>query len=327
MLASAKLNFNAHFAMLQSLQIQPPRLDCTMTAKDDDALNSTGPDSSADTTVTAVSTPTPATPQSEHFALSKPIARDNQAGGNETSQNLNNYIGVGVLRRRNEGYDNESAAPVEPDNFPASEVAALERNSWIWTETIASGEKSLRSGVRVYVLPDDVGRKSIPRSSTALRRALKAVMMRIDRSVEAWNGSVHVDLKVVDNPVGSLEDESLWYIFNTLQDPEPQLDRIRNVYARRAMRELLTVTAHGEEESGQDYSGVLGLKTPLYPYQRRSAATMVQREAQPAQMLDPRLQAFKSPRGEEYYYDKEEGSIFREKKMYSEACGGMLPIR
>ncbi|CAK38844.1 hypothetical protein CBS115989_10419 [Aspergillus niger] len=305
-------------------QIQPPRLDCTMTAKDDDALNSTGPDSSADTTVTAVSTPTPATPQSEHFALSKPIARDNQAGGNETSQNLNNYIGVGVLRRRNEGYDNESAAPVEPDNFPASEVAALERNSWIWTETIASGEKSLRSGVRVYVLPDDVGRKSIPRSSTALRRALKAVMMRIDRSVEAWNGSVHVDLKVVDNPVGSLEDESLWYIFNTLQDPEPQLDRIRNVYARRAMRELLTVTAHGEEESGQDYSGVLGLKTPLYPYQRRSAATMVQREAQPAQMLDPRLQAFKSPRGEEYYYDKEEGSIFREKKMYSEACGGIL---
>ncbi|GAQ38024.1 SNF2 family helicase [Aspergillus niger] len=287
-------------------QRQTTGISCAMAAKDDDALNSTGPDSSAETTVTTVSTPTPATPQSEHFMLSKPVVGNTQSGKSEASRNLDNYIGVGVLRKRNGSYDNGSTAPVEPDNFPASEIAALERHYWIWTETIEFAENQPWCGVRVYVLPDDVGRKSIPRSSTALRRALKVVMMRIDRSDEVWNGSVYVDQKAADNPVGSLEDESLWYIFNTLQDPKPQLD------------------THGEEESGQDYSGVLGLKTPLYPYQRRSAATMVQREAQPAQVLDPRLQAFKSPRGEDYYYDKEEGSIFREKKMYSEACGGIL---
>src|SRR5699024_6054037 len=31
-----------------------------------------------------------------------------------------------------------------------------------------------------------------------------------------------------------------------------------------------------------------------------------------------------SPTGQQYYYDREKGSIVREKKMYSEACGGIL---
>jgi hypothetical protein len=54
---------------------------------------------------------------------------------------------------------------------------------------------------------------------------------------------------------------------------------------------------------------------------------MVQREAQPAQMLDPRLQPCRTPTGVEYYYDKEDGIIVREKSMYSEACGGRLLIQ
>ena len=49
---------------------------------------------------------------------------------------------------------------------------------------------------------------------------------------------------------------------------------------------------------------------------------MIRREVQPRQMLDPRLQVCRTPTGQEYYYDKEEGNIFREKKLYSEACGG-----
>lgn len=79
-----------------------------------------------------------------------------------------------------------------------------------------------------------------------------------------------------------------------------------------------------ENGAGMDeYMGVAGLKTPLYPYQRRSAATMIQREVQPAQMLDPRLQVYRGPTGQEYYYDRLEGSLVREKRLYSEACGGM----
>ncbi|GKZ45376.1 hypothetical protein AbraIFM66951_008004, partial [Aspergillus brasiliensis] len=185
---------NAHFVMPRFLQIQTPGIDCPVTAKDDEALNSTGPDSAADTTVTTVSTPTPVTPQSEHLTLSKPITLNTQTGKIENLQYSDNYIGVGVLRKRNASYG-DAAVPIEPDDFPAMEIAALEKNSWIWTETITFGEDPLWCGVRVYMLPDDVGRKSIPRSSTALRRALKTVMLRIDRSVEAWNGILHVDLK------------------------------------------------------------------------------------------------------------------------------------
>ena len=67
---------------------------------------------------------------------------------------------------------------------------------------------------------------------------------------------------------------------------------------------------------------VAELKTPLYSYQRRSAAFMIQRESEPAQALDPRLQVFQGPTGQTFYYDKEEGSIVREERLYSEACGG-----
>ncbi|OOF98162.1 hypothetical protein ASPCADRAFT_394972 [Aspergillus carbonarius ITEM 5010] len=273
--------------------------------------------------MTAASTPTTATPTSEHTNPTLQIG-SLQVQKNEIQQNLDICIAVGVLKKPEPSYGADYMAPVETDSYPAKEVAILESHHWIHTEELICGDNPLCRGVRVYVLPDDIGRKFIPRSSTKLRRALKVVMTKVHNSAEAWNGKRCLDQKGVNNLASGPEDESLWYIFNTLRDPEPQVERMRNPYARRAMQELLTVTAHGEDESGQDYSGVFGLKTPLYPYQRRSAATMVQREAQPARMLDPRLQALRSPMGQEYYYDKEEGSIFREKKMYSEACGGIL---
>jgi hypothetical protein len=137
-------------------------------------------------------------------------------------------------------------------------------------------------------------------------------MSKIDTTPAAWNG-ISSAPGPVPNPSDSAEDESLWYIFNTLQNPNPQVNIIRDPHARQAMEDLL---------EGEDV--ILGLKTALYPYQRRSAAAMVQREAQPAMVLDPRLQAWKGPTGLEFYYDKEDGSIVKEKRLYSEACGGGL---
>ncbi|CEJ62342.1 hypothetical protein PMG11_10843 [Penicillium brasilianum] len=57
---------------------------------------------------------------------------------------------------------------------------------------------------------------------------------------------------------------------------------------------------------------------------QRSAATMIQREAQPARMLDPRLQAYRTLTEREYYYDKEDAYITLDAGYYSEACGGIL---
>lgn len=256
-------------------------------------------------------------------SMSMSISSDNAQPETEKDKllgDLKPYIPVGVLRKH------ITSNTVKENEFPESAIARLEKHNWIRTSTLSYTSHPHWSYVRVYVLPDDTGRKIIPRSSTALRRELKLVMAKVDRSPEAWKGK----FSVYDNEAGTngtsegAEDESLWYIFNTLQEPEPQLETMREPYAKQAMEELVSVVPGGDEGciSGHEYSSVVGLKTALYPYQRRSAAMMVQREAQPAQMLDPRLQACKTPLGHEYFYDKEEGSIVRDKRIYSEACGG-----
>lgn len=232
---------------------------------------------------------------------------------------LESYIPVGVLRKH-------ITANTEENEFPESAIARLKKHNWIRTSVSSYASHPLWSYVRVYVLPDDTRRKIIPRSSAVLRRELKLVMGKVDRSPEAWKRKFSVDDNVAsaNGTSEEAEDESLWYIFNTLREPEPQLETMRDPYAKQAMEELVSVVPGGDEGciSGHEYSYVAGLKTALYPYQRRSAAMMVQREAQPAQMLDPRLQVCKSPLGHEYFYDKEEGSIVQDKRMYSEACGG-----
>lgn len=248
-------------------------------------------------------------------------AQDGKQGDGSSGLDLESHIPVGVLRKRN-ATDTASTEETPEDGFPSSAIANLEKHNWIRTRTFPYENHPQWSYVRIYVLPDDVGRKFIPRSSTALRRALKAVMARVDRSREAWEANFPEDQnEIVTNAKrDGEEDESMWYIFNTLQDPAPQVETMQDPYARQAIEELFSAATGASE----DDSGVVGLKTALYPYQRRSAAMMVQRETQPARMLDPRLQACKNPLGHEYYYDKEEGSIVREKKMYSETCGGIL---
>ncbi|KAE8146007.1 P-loop containing nucleoside triphosphate hydrolase protein [Aspergillus avenaceus] len=255
---------------------------------------------------------------------------ENTPGEHGLIGNLDFYIPVGVLKKHSP--DNADATTSEPDNFPHSEVVLLENHHWIWTSTHVYQEDNRWSYLRIYILPDDVGRKVIPRSSTRLRRALKTVMARIDSSSAAWSGCFSLDIACDDQKIPT-EDESLWYIFNTLQNPAPNAQAMRDPYTRKAMQHLLSVATRdsafdsGEQndiEACKPISEIMGLKTPLYPYQGRSAAAMVQREVQPAPMLDPRLQAYNTPTGQEYYYDKEEGTIVREKKMYSEARGGIL---
>lgn len=242
------------------------------------------------------------------------------------------YIPVGILKKYTA--QDTDVSSTRRDDFPHSEVSNLEKHHWIRTSTYTYQKNHRWSYIRVYVLPDDVGRKIIARSSTPLRRALKIIMAKIDRSPAAWSGCSSLDDMSSNNPQNSNEDESLWYIFNTLQNPVPNPDSMRDQHTKKAMQQLLSVTpkrGHDDLDGFDDgvelpreYSRVPYLRTALYPYQRRSAAAMIQREAQPAPMLDPRLKSYATPTGQEYYYDKEEGNIIREKRMYSEPRGGML---
>ncbi|KAJ5297471.1 hypothetical protein N7508_007720 [Penicillium antarcticum] len=223
------------------------------------------------------------------------IPREAQrAAYNCTPEIPDSYIPIGVLWKT-----------TAENEYPVSELALLQAHDWIQT-------KPRNENTQIFILPDDAKRGTISRSSNKLRAALKIIMSKIDTTRSAWNG-VSCSPSSVSSPSDSAEDESLWYIFNTLQNPNPQVSIMRDPHARQAMEDLL---------DGED--ALLGLKTALYPYQRRSAAAMVQREAQPAMVLDPRLQAWKCPDGSDFYYDKEDGSIVKEKRMYSEACGGIL---
>ena len=174
--------------------------------------------------------------------------------------------------------------------------------------------------VRVYVLPDDVGRRYIDRNIPTLnpaRLGLKELMLSIDLSAEAWEGDMVGKAKrtIVDSKSkkGPGAEDSLFYLFNTISSPAPTTSYVQCQYSRVAMSSLLDST-----------SKLDGLRTELYSYQKRSAATMIRREAEPAHVLDPRLEAFEGPVGAAFYYDKETGVLLRDRRTYEEARGGYL---
>ncbi|EEH40661.2 hypothetical protein PAAG_02637 [Paracoccidioides lutzii Pb01] len=237
-------------------------------------------------------------------------------------EDLSHFIPVGVLKRYEPANNHKLSAADHgwTSAYPYGEVCRLEQNNWIQTSVCTNAKFPAWSAVRVYVLPDDIGRKHIQRSSGALRRCFKLVMSKLDSSSEAWNGRFN---PYTQQNVGSAEEESLFYIFNTLESPNPEVEKVSDPHARAAIEEVLWTQGDYPGESDEDM-GVVGLKTRLYAYQRRSAAYMIQRESEPAKSLDPRLQAMRGPTGQPFYYDKEEGNIFREKRLYAEACGGIL---
>lgn len=241
--------------------------------------------------------------------------------------NLGRFIPVGVVHwyhgRVSEVIPplGSERAPVTEPECPLEDIKKLESHGWIRTSSIRNVKNTDWYSTRICVLPSDAGHLSLPRSAPAFRAALKKVMSNIDTSKEAWDGEA--------DPFGKPEidskndAESLFYIFNTLESPEPNPDAVGCQWARSAMEDLLW--KGGPSESEED-AGVKGLKTPLYAYQRRSAALMVQKEVEPGEMLDPRFQCCKGPTGQTYYYDKEEGKILHERQMYANPRGGMCDI-
>ena len=166
---------------------------------------------------------------------------------------------------------------------------------------------------RVYVLPDDVGRRFVERDDKALRKQLIELTEQLDKSTESWEGRKSVGQPIERYTVESTNNDSLFYLFNTLSSPSPASSDVSCLFARDAIDALL---------------GNLGpvpcLKTELYPHQRRSAAAMVKREVEPARTLDPRLEPLQNPLGSTFYYDKISGNLLREKRMYEEPRGGIL---
>ncbi|PMD31253.1 hypothetical protein L207DRAFT_641000 [Hyaloscypha variabilis F] len=183
-----------------------------------------------------------------------------------------------------------------------------------WVRMEFKTQDQYRGQVRVYILPDDVGRSVILREEKSLRKALQSLLGQLDISNDTWNGQwfhetpmVHIDasldLRIQDRP-------SLFYLFNTLPSPKPNLDLVSDTYANDAMYRILN-------------SGIEGLKTEMYSYQRRSAALMLQREANPGQIIDPRLRNLADKRGGKWYCDLDSAACLRQPRTFEAPTGGI----
>ena len=166
---------------------------------------------------------------------------------------------------------------------------------------------------RVFLLPDDVGRASILRSSRKARIALRNLMAWIDNSPSAWLGQSSVDsLQSHYNPTCG-DTDSLFYIFNTLQSPSPDSSLVADLQAADAVDDIL-----------ENRLSDLGMRTQLYAYQQRSAAAMIQRESQPGLQLDPRLEIMHGPTGDKFYFERLSCHILSEERSYDKPRGGIL---
>lgn len=241
---------------------------------------------------------------------------------------LQDYIGIGCLVVDLKG--NQELEPVSPpSSFDKPHVLLRRYNitselsihltrllhaQWIriFSRRCQSTAKAI---LRVYVLPQDVGRNRIDRHSNGKQNlvSLEYILPHVDTSKSTWNGVHGSNQSSKFDIAATAEDSSLFYIFNKLPSPSPSPVMVKDKYTRSAMEDLIAEPV-----------SIAGLKTRLYPYQARSAAMMLQRECSGELILDPRLEKRSTPDGDEFYYGARDASFLRQPRLYDSARGGIL---
>ncbi len=202
------------------------------------------------------------------------------------------------------------AGPHAGITIPWFKVDALVERGWMQTDVIENNYHAQHYSVRISVVPEKIEKHSRKSSLMECRKLLKHILAYVDKSKSAWDGDWSLDAPF-ESYLICPEQESLFYLFNTLPSPSPSTTNISDVHARRAMEDILD-------------DSVAGLHTSLYSYQQRSAAMMIQRETSPKRTPDPRQPRFYGPNGQSFYYDKEEGILLLQPSLYEEPRGGIL---
>ncbi|MCJ1447157.1 MAG: hypothetical protein MMC23_007666 [Stictis urceolatum] len=231
------------------------------------------------------------------------------------------YIPLGSITFPLDIYDTEQWVELDSEALPSILLEhpvyrgfpRLFVASWIRLFLRRNRTSTSHATLRIFLLPDDVARSVVPRDDPKARASLRGLMVNIDRSPEGWEGNGLPDATFPTYVPACGEDDSLFYIFNTLESPQPNADGIADQFASDAVRAILF-------DSLKDQ----GLKTDLYPYQRRSAAAMIRRESAPASALDPRLETLAGPTGRTFYFDRDAGKVVADKRTFDEARGGIL---
>lgn len=199
-----------------------------------------------------------------------------------------------------------------------SPFAALFAAGWIHLAVALGADepRSSRAIVRVYLLPDDVDNATIPRTHKGLRKARVELIKLLDYSSSTWHGTIGETRSSFpalfdQTDEAGRQDQTLIKMFNRTPQPLPDPSLIDDFYAREAAIKILDDT-------------VPGVTTKLYPYQRRSAALMLQREATPGLIADPRYLKVLDQNGRVWYLDAIAGAGVREPRHYEGPRGGIL---
>jgi SNF2 family DNA or RNA helicase len=271
----------------------------------------------------------------EHTSITS--KNDLTPSSDTTLQDLDRYIALGCLHFQSLPFIQKSPSkidwtellyhelPEEVKTTIGNEASRLLEAQWIrlFLHNSRPYNKAFWSLLRVYLLPEDWGRRSIDRNSKSLKAALRQLLPSIDISSNAWYGDPKENEVQYFDPWTNPELSSLYYLFNKLPSPAPVPREIRNRYTRGAVNDLLdSASVSGWEEYGEQ--ALPGLRTRLYAYQARSASLMLQREAAPQLQLDPRLEVRSSPNGKKFYFGARDGSFLQEPRYYEANRGGIL---
>lgn len=209
----------------------------------------------------------------------------------------------------------ETHAFVDPrlDIFKSPDSIAVRRlleSQWIKLEVLLADQDG---ALRVHLLPDDKLRAKIDRSVSLLKKARQAILRSLDYSKDAWNGE-STPVPGTQTPFNEVEEsqgESLLTLFNNIPSPDPDPSVVSNPEAQMCMNNILA-------------SKVDGLTSTLYDYQRRSAALMLQKEAEPGVNVDPRLLSLTDQHGGVWYLDPVACGVLSEPRYYDGVRGGIL---
>lgn len=237
---------------------------------------------------------------------------------------LDNYLALGCLCFEDllafeEHHDSSSWQPVSqlPQILAFNETlyADLQRlNAAGWIRLFSKrGGDSRFLIFRIYILPFDIGNRHVDRQSKRLYFALESLVAEVDISTETWQGNYIPGNSRRFDVFATRDDGSLFWMFNKLPSPSPSIGLVKEKYAREALEDLLDPT-----------SCLPGLKTELYPYQRRSAGLMLQRETVATLELDPRLEQRTTPDGSVFYFGPRDLVFLRQPRYYEACKGGIL---
>ncbi|GAB7352869.1 hypothetical protein MBLNU459_g3468t4 [Dothideomycetes sp. NU459] len=165
----------------------------------------------------------------------------------------------------------------------------------------------------LLTMAGDVGHRFVNHEDKKLAASLYTLIRELDTSPETWTGQYSLATHAPFDMWAATDEGSLYYMFNKIPSPAPSTASVRSHFHRQALETLL-----------DPRTKLPGLKACLYPYQRRAAGLMLQRESESRLELDPRLEHRVAPDGSEYYYGPRDTLFTRNRRLFESCKGGIL---